>query len=398
MSRVSTPDAPIRVVLATASRDRGSTSRTLEAWTRLLPAEQISPTVTIGGDGPLLTALQAAGVPVFVRQLRVVPKKAWPFPFFYAVGRLALTVKSAGASLVHVNEHDHHPVAAHAAALAGVPLITHIRFRPDAAYCRWLFRPGRVPARLFFTSRTQLGDSADAIRPVVPEDRWRVLPNGLDFSIVGTHPEHRARLRQRWGLSDDSVAVGIACAISVRKRVDHLIRLVARLRERGVDAYGFVAGQPHFPSDAVVLDDLRRLAAELGLGERITFLGYVEPSEPLYYAWDLCVSTSSYETFGMTVLEAMACRCPVVTYPGGSVQEIVGDGGIVVPDGDEEALFAESLKLATDPAARRSLGERGRAHASARYDIRQIVPMLAQEYRQVASMGLRAPRTSPETA
>ncbi|HEX7777949.1 MAG TPA: glycosyltransferase, partial [Vicinamibacterales bacterium] len=321
MSRVSTPDAPIRVVLATASRDRGSTSRTLEAWTRLLPAEQISPTVTIGGDGSLLTALQAAGVPVFVRQIRVVPQKTWPFPFFYAVGRLALTVKSSGASLVHVNEHDNHPVAAQAAALAGVPLITHIRFRPDAAYCRWLFRPGRVPARLFFTSRTQLADSAEAIRPMVPEDRWRVLPNGLDFSIVGTHPEHRARLRQMWGLSDDSVAVGIACAISVRKRVDHLVRLVARLRERGVDAYGFVAGQPHFPSDAVVLDGLRRLAAELNVGDRIRFLGYVEPSEPLYYAWDLCVSTSSYETFGMTVLEAMACRCPVVTYPGGSVQE-----------------------------------------------------------------------------
>ena len=69
---------------------------------------------------------------------------------------------------------------------------------------------------------------------------------------------------------------------------------MARLRERGVDAYGFVAGQPHFPSDAVVLDGLQRLAAELNVGERIKFLGYVEPSEPLYYAWDLCVSTSSY--------------------------------------------------------------------------------------------------------
>src|SRR5262245_61652425 len=127
----------MRVVLATASRDRGSTSRTLEAWTRLLPIEQISPTVTIGGDGPLLAALHAAGVPVFVRRLTVTPQKTWPFPFFYAVGRLALTVKSAGASVLHVNEHDNHLVAAHAARLVGVPICTHIRFRPDAAYCRW---------------------------------------------------------------------------------------------------------------------------------------------------------------------------------------------------------------------------------------------------------------------
>ena len=225
----------MRVVLATASRDRGSTSRTLEAWTRLLPTEQISPTVTIGGDGPLLAALHAAGVPVSVRRLTVTPQKKWPFPFFYAVGRLALTVKSAGASVLHVNEHDNHLVAAHDARLVGVPICTHIRFRPDAAYCRWLFKPGRVPARLFFTSHTQLADSAHAVRPVVPEDRWRVLPNGLDFSVVGTHPEHRARLREIWNLREDSVAIGIACAISTRKRVDHLIRLVARLREHGVD-------------------------------------------------------------------------------------------------------------------------------------------------------------------
>jgi glycosyltransferase involved in cell wall biosynthesis len=373
-----------RVVLATASRDRGSTSRTLEAWTRLLPAEHVCPTVTIGGDGPLLTALQAAGVPVFVRPLRVVPRKTWPFPFLYAAGRLALTVKKAGASVVHVNEHDNHIVASYAASLARVPIFTHIRFRPDVSYCRWLFRPGRVPARLFFTSHTQLADSAAAVRPVVPEDRWRVLPNGLDFSLVGIHPEHRARLRSEWGLGDESVAIGIACAISVRKRVDHLIRLVAGLRARGVDAFGFVAGQPHFPSDAPVLDDLRRLAAELGLGDRIRFLGYVEPSEPLYYAWDLCVSTSSYETFGMTVLEAMACRCPVVTYPGGSVQEIVGDAAIVVPDGDEASLLSAALPLAMDPAARRALGERGRAHASATYDIRRIVPVLASEYKQAS--------------
>jgi glycosyltransferase involved in cell wall biosynthesis len=356
----------------------------LEAWTRLLPAEEVYPTVTIGGEGPLLAALRAADVPVFVRRLRVVPRKTWPFPFLYAAARLALTVKSAGATVVHVNEHDNHIVASYAASFAGVPLFTHIRFRPDASYCRWLFQPGRVPARLFFTSHTQLLDSAPAVRPVVPEDRWRVLPNGLDFSLVGTHPEHRARLRSEWGLGDESVAVGIACAISVRKRVDHLVRLVARLRARGVDACGFVAGQPHFPSDAAVLNDLRRLAADLGLGNCMRFLGYVEPSEPLYYAWDLCVSTSSYETFGMTVLEAMACRCPVVTYPGGSVQEIVGNAAIVVPDGDEESLLSAALPLAVDPAARRALGERGRAHASATYDIRRIVPVLAREYKQAS--------------
>jgi glycosyltransferase involved in cell wall biosynthesis len=371
----------MRVVLSTNSRDRGSTSRTMEAWTRLLPAEDVEPTVTIGGDGPLLTALTSAGVPTRVHPLRILPNKYWPFPFVWGAAKLARTIRSAKASLIHVNEHDNHPIASAAARIAGVPVFTHLRFRPGPDYTRWLFRPSRVPARLFFTSHTQLADSAEALRPYVPEDRWRVLPNGLDFSVVGRDTSHRARLRAAWGLADDSIAIGIACAISIRKRVDHIVRLIARLRARGVDARGFIAGEPHFPSDLPVMDGLKKLAHDLGIGSAITFLGYVEPSEPLYYAWDLCVSTSSYETFGMTVLEAMACRCPVVTYPGGSVAEVVGDSAIVVRDGNEDELFDASLALSTDPGARRALAERGHAHASATYEIRRIVPELAREYR-----------------
>ena len=374
----------VRVVLATNSSDRGSTSRTLEAWTRLLPAELIEPIVTVGADGPLLRALRSAGVTARIRPIRFTPRKEWPFPFAFAVARLAATAVAARAQVLHVNEHDHHPVAAHAAALARVPLVTHLRFRPDPDYARWLFRPGRTPARLFFTSRTQMEDSAAAIEPVVPRDRWRVLPNGLDFSVFGRLREQRQILRAQWGIGDDAVALGIACAISPRKRVDHFVRLVASLRDAGVPAYGFIAGQPHFPEDQAVVDGLHRLAAERGITDFIRFLGYVEPSEPLYHAWDLCVSTSAYETFGMTVLEAMACRCAVVTYPGGSVAEIVGDGAIVVPDEDFAALFAATLQLCRDRDARTALAEKGRRYAEVTYDIRRIVPVLAREYRALA--------------
>jgi glycosyltransferase involved in cell wall biosynthesis len=309
-----------------------------------------------------------------------MPSKIWPFPFAAAILRLFGTLKSVRAELVHVNEHDHHPVAAYAARWAGIPIFTHMRFRPGPEYCRWLFRSGRRPDRLFFTSNTQMHDSADAVRPMVPEHLWRVLPNGLDFSTYGIDTSQRDRVREAWGLGAETFALGIACAISSRKRVDHFIRLVARLRGAGVDARGFIAGQTYFSEDEEVLKSLRQLVAELGIESSITFLGYVEPSEPLYHAWDLCVSTSQYETFGMTVLEAMGCSCPVVTYPGGSVAEIVGQAACVVPDGDEHALFEASFAFAQDPAARRSLGATGRLHASACYDIRTLVPALAHEY------------------
>src|SRR6266536_1077273 len=105
----------MRVVLATNSRDRGSTSRTLEAWARLLPLEGIDPYVTVGGDGPLLSALRAAQIPTRVRPLRTIPKWRWPVPFGVAVTKFYATLQSVGATLVHVNEHQSHLVPAHAA-------------------------------------------------------------------------------------------------------------------------------------------------------------------------------------------------------------------------------------------------------------------------------------------
>lgn len=373
----------MRVVLSTYDVNRGGPSRTLEAWARLLPLHGIEPVVTVGGRGALDRALREAGLPTAVRPLRVVPRLSWPVPFVFASSRLAATAVRAGAAVLHVNEHPSQPVAAMAARLARLPLVTHMRFRPTPEFSRWLFKPGRTPQRLLFTSETQMADSAAAIEPVISRDRWRVLPNGLDFSVFGADRSHRDRVRSLWGLRDEAIAVGIACTLSARKRVDHFIRLIARLRTEGIDAHGFIAGRSFLPVDRGVRAQLEQLVASLDLKDVVRFLGHVEPSEPLFHAWDISISTSEYETFGMSVLESMGCGCPVVAYPGGSVAEIVGSSAVIVPDGDEHALFEACLHLSQQPSARLGLGARGRAHARATYDIRHIVPRLADLYREL---------------
>jgi glycosyltransferase involved in cell wall biosynthesis len=372
----------MRLLLATNSKDRGSTSRTMESWIRLLPGRGVQPTVTVGGDGPLLTALRASRVDVHVHPIRVFFDARRPLPFLSQMARLVWRLRSKRIELVHVNEHEHYPVVARAAYLARVPIVVHLRFRPDAAMCRWLFRPPFTPRRLFFTSQTQMDDSAEAVEPVVPRDRWRLVYNGLNLDVFGVDTAARARLRTEWRLDPQTVAIGTASSISSRKRLDHFLRLVASLVTEGIDARGFIAGQTYFPEDDDELRRLKQLTSTLGLESRVTFLGYVEPSEPLYHAWDICVSTSSYETFGMTMLEAMACRCPVVAYPGGSVAEVVGDGGAIVADGDEAALVSAVRDLAVSASGRKDAGARAYARAT-RFDVRKSVDALVSEYRDV---------------
>lgn len=369
-------------MLCTNSRDRGSTSRTLEAWTRLLPASGFAPVVTVGGDGPLMSALNDAGTSVHEHPIRQFFDWRRPMPFLAAITRLAYRMRAAGVRLVHVNEHEHYQVPARAARLAGIPIVVHVRFRPDPAMCQWLFKRPYTPARVFFTSRTQMRDCDDAVASAVPRDRFRLVYNGLDYGAFGTDTSARERLRRTWGVSATTVAIGTASSISARKQIDHLIRAVASLVDAGLNVKGYIAGQPVLPGDEQELSRLRALVSELGLQSHVTFLGYVEPAEPLYHAWDVCVSTSEYETFGMTMLEAMACGCPVVAYPGGSIAEVIGAGGAIVPEGDVGELCAALRRLATDPVYRAAQGARAKARATA-FDVRHSAAQLAEEYRAV---------------
>jgi glycosyltransferase involved in cell wall biosynthesis len=365
----------------------------MEGWARLLPGHGIVPTVTIGGEGPLLAALRASAVDVHVHPIRVFFDRRHPLPFLREMTRLGLFMRQHRIQLVHVNEHEHYPVVARAARITRIPTVVHLRFRPDAAMCRWLFRRPLTPQRLFFTSETQMRDSRDAIAPVVPIERWRLVYDSLDFELYGRASDAGERLRAEWGLAPATLAIGTASSISRRKQLDHFIRLIAELTAAGLDVQGFIAGQPYFEEDRQELRALKALATGLGIDHRVRFLGYVEPSEPLYHAWDLCVSTSTYETFGMTVLEAMACGCPVVAYQGGSVREVMADDN-VVDDNDFTGLFRVAHRLLSNAEARAEAQQRARTRAR-HFDLQRSVAVLVEEYRSIlANRSYAAPSTA----
>jgi glycosyltransferase involved in cell wall biosynthesis len=370
----------MKVLFATNSTDRGSTSRTLEAWARLMPEHGIEPTVTVGGPGQLFDALKGAGVRVYVHRIRQQFSWRRPRRFLEEVLRLAWRIRTLGIQLVHVNENEHYQVPAHAARLAGVPVVVHIRYLPDADMCRWLFKSPYTPQRAFFTSRTQMRDCGDAVAAAVSRERFRLIHNGLNLERFDQSASTRELVRRELGLEASTIAIGTASAIAPIKRIDHMIRAVVALAREGIDVRGFIAGQTFFEGEAE-LRRLRQLVSDLGADSLITFLGWVEPSEPLFRAWDACVSTSQYESFGMTMLEAMAAGCPVVAYSAGALPEVIDDAGLLVPDGDERALLS-ALHALVHPERRANFADRGRARAR-RFDIHHAVAALADEYRQV---------------
>ena len=174
-----------------------------------------------------------------------------------------------------------------------------------------------------------------------------------DFAPV-TDAARLERTRERFGLPGRFILyVG---AVERQKRLEPLMVAAAAVLKRDLVDCVVLAGEGGRGADNV-----RRVVAELGIGERVKFLGYV-PQEfiaPLYTLARCAVYPSWYEGFGMPVLEAMACGTPVITSNASSLPEVGGDAAVLIPPGDVGAMTQALVQLLTGErqrAARVSLG------------------------------------------
>lgn len=222
---------------------------------------------------------------------------------------------------------------------------------------------------------------------------WGCDPDRVRVAHLGLHPRFAPEaagaagaLCRRLGLERPFVLY--LGGIDARKNVPGLLRACARLAAGGVAPDLVLAGRVR---EAKEFPALASLARELGVESRLRYPGFVaeEDLPALLAAAEVFVFPSLYEGFGFPPLEAMACGTPVVSSDGGSLAEVLGDGALVVPAGDEGAL-AEALRRALgDVALRASLRERGRRQA-ARFTWERTAEATVAAYR-VAAGGERRP-------
>jgi phosphatidyl-myo-inositol dimannoside synthase len=203
-------------------------------------------------------------------------------------------------------------------------------------------------------------------------ERLFVVANGVDPSRFRPGLEVSA-IRSRHGLQNKRVILTLARVVE-RKGHDLVIRALPQVLARVPDTVYLVAGS----GDASLLDRLRRLADELGVGSAVVFAGSVPENDvPLYYnACDVYVMPSRVltasgdtEGFGITFLEANACGKPAVGGRSGGVADAVEDGvtGFLVDPADPGDLAEKILILLEDPDRARAMGLAGRDRVVERF-------------------------------
>jgi glycosyltransferase involved in cell wall biosynthesis len=128
------------------------------------------------------------------------------------------------------------------------------------------------------------------------------------------------------------------------------------------EARAFIVGG-HSDGDEGFVREMRGLAVELGIADRVIFTGYRQDVPALMKLMDVVVHASTRpEPFGMVVIEGMAMEKPVVATQGGGPCDIVAEGetGFLVKMGDSEALGRAIITLLRQPGLRREMGKRGR--------------------------------------
>lgn len=192
----------------------------------------------------------------------------------------------------------------------------------------------------------------DLVRRGFERSRIEVIENGVDLEYYSTSPEVTR-------FAEPTVLY--LGRLKRYKRVDLIVRAIARLRDDGVDARLVVAGQ----GDA--RPDLERLTAELDLTDRVRFAGFVsedDKRELFRRSW-VHALTSPKEGWGISNVEAAACGTATVASDSPGLRDSVRDGvtGFLAPHGDVEAFAGRLARILRDPALRDELGAQARAFA-----------------------------------
>jgi D-inositol-3-phosphate glycosyltransferase len=233
-----------------------------------------------------------------------------------------------------------------------------------------------------------------------PASRIEMIPLGVDTELFRPVDRNLARQRIGHGLTENDTVLVYVGRILPRKDIRCVVQALALLAEaedasRPPVKLLVVGGESRLPDETSTpeIGTLRRLAADLGVSERVIITGKRDRPElrDYYSAGDVMVTTPWYEPFGLTPLEAMACGQPVVGTDVGGISFTVrhGETGLLVPPRSPEKLADTLRMLLHDRAQRNRMGASGRHLVQREFTWRMVANRTAKLYSVIRESAVR---------
>jgi len=208
---------------------------------------------------------------------------------------------------------------------------------------------------------------------------WEIIPNGVDTQRFRPDPLARNRWRERLGVTDETVLVGMVARRDPMKDHEGFLAAAAAVSLQVPQVAFVLAGRD------VAADDQSLARLVPGVTAPIHWLGHCDDTPGLMAALDVVVSWSRFgEGAPNVVIEAMSAGLPCVVANVGDAAAIVDDSGIVVHCGDTEGLAAAVFRLAQDRNLRVALGASARIRAEGHYSLRSMVTRYESVWQRLA--------------
>jgi glycosyltransferase involved in cell wall biosynthesis len=208
----------------------------------------------------------------------------------------------------------------------------------------------------------------------LPGDKLEIIPNGLLEEAFAACPPAIAR-------QPGVVRVGVIARMnSTAKNHASFLQAAAQLLRPCPEVEFVLVG------DGPLRPGLEKMAAELGIKDKVLFLGERHDIPAVLASLDVSVLISASESLSNVILESMAAAVPVVASNVGGNPELVKDGqtGLLVPPGDGQRLVDALTRLVRDSGARAQYAAQSREFARAHFHIEEICRRYEQLYSALA--------------
>ncbi len=225
------------------------------------------------------------------------------------------------------------------------------------------------PLDKFYVANSQHGLQSVLDNMKLPEKKLQMIHNGLELNEPEvTAVSIRKELEFEFGLDEKAIIIGIVAQLRPPKRHDLLIRAVARLKDRYPHVRLLIIGQ----GDIEI--DLKSLAMEKGIEDRVIFTGYRSDVSRLLYGMDIFALPSEVEGQPVSILEAMNAGLPVAAARAGGIPEVVSAGktGLLCEPGSIDDLCQILIRLLESSDLRQRMGHAGQERVKRLFSVERM--------------------------
>jgi glycosyltransferase involved in cell wall biosynthesis len=369
------PPPPLRVAHVVGSLDCGGVEQVVLHLAREARACGIEMTVVCTvRRGVLAERAESHGAAVVCLNKR-------PGPRWSVISQLRQVLVDRRIDVVHAHQIGTLLAAGLAARWAAVRAVLHTehgKHYADRPRMRWLGRLAGLQAGRFCCVSGDMAAEVKRYR-IVPQRKLRVIPNGIDtgpLPAARANPAAAAALRRALAIPPGAIVIGTIGRLHEVKRHEVLLRAFALLPPANPQPHLLIVG------DGPRLRELRSMASELEIAERVHFPGFQSTPQTYLDLMDIFALTSRSEGHPLVVLEAGLTGLPIVAARVGGIPEMIDDGqdGLLFPAADHAAAAAHLGRLLVDSSLRQALGHSAWARVLRTGGSRDMATAYLREY------------------